>query len=363
MKLNFIKGLLVVLAMMQVGLVSANEEFWEYTFRPGDSVWSIAQKYTTSANNWTQILDLNKDHLGPDRQIPPGTRIIIPVSLLKNKPTPATVIALSGGAALFRANGDSADIKVGTLLYSGDRVVTASRQSCRIQFADKSELQVLADTEIVLDKLSHHKKSGMVDTRVRLNSGSVDTHVEKQRVDSRYEIRTPAALTAVRGTAFRLSSDASQISRVMVSEGLVGVSADGVEIAVKNGFGLVAEKGKPLQEPVQLLSATTISVNLSSDRSILQLSWLKLEGAQYYRYLLAADEKFNQIDIDKTTENNQVELKGLEPGRYYLRVRGVDQNKLEGADSVRVYEIQPRPVIDDSAARTVLPIGTLLLIQ
>ena len=81
-----------------------------------------------------------------------------------------------------------------------------------MQFADQSELQVLPNSEVVLDKLSHHKHTGMVDTRIRLNSGSVNTRVEKQGPDSHYEISTPAAITAVRGTAFRLSSDAEHIS-------------------------------------------------------------------------------------------------------------------------------------------------------
>ena len=353
--------LLLLLAVSLPGLVKAEEEYWEYTFRPGDSIWKIAEKYTTSVNNWVEIQELNKISQGPDRRIPPGTRIVIPISMLKLQPTPAIVIAVSGAASLVRANGEKQTLETGTKLYSGDRVLTADEQSLRIQFADKSELQVLPNSTVVLDKLSHHKHTGMVDTRIRLNSGSVNTWVEKLKPDSRYEIKTPAAVTAVRGTAYRLSST-PQISRTMVTEGNVGVAAGDTEKIVMDGYGIVAEIGKPLPEPVKLLPPPEISDNLSRDRSELMVSWIKLEGAKNYRYQLATDEKFNRVIVDSSTEDNTIEINDLEPGRYYLLVRGVDQYQLEGLDAVSVIEIQQAPAEKDNSWLIPVSVGVLILI-
>lgn len=366
---RFFSTLLLLLSITLPGLVNAEEEYWEYTFRPGDSIWKIAEKYTTSVNNWDEIQKINQIRQGPDRKIRPGTRIVIPVSMLKLQPTPAVVIAVSGDVSLFRAKGEKATVIIGTKLYSGDKVVTADRQSLRMQFADKSELQVLSNTEVVLDKLSHHKTSGMVDTRIRLNSGSVNTWVEKQRPDSHYEIITPAAITAVRGTAFRLSTDAELISRTEVTQGIVGVSAGDAEKQVNDGYGIVAEKDKPLPEPVKLLAAPEVSDNLSADNSELQLSWQKLDGAKAYRYRLAGDENFNQVIIDETTENNTLKLTELPPGHYYLQLRGIDQYKLQGVDAVSDYEIQqappppPPPVVDDSYWKVIMTTGIVVLLM
>jgi hypothetical protein len=359
---RLLTSFLLILCIGLPGMAMAAEEYWEYTFRPGDSLWKIAEQYTTSVNNWGEILRLNSMRMEQDRSILPGTRIIIPVSMLKQKPTPARVIALNGAARLIRADGEKVELSVGMLLYSGDRVVTGDGQSVRMQFADKSELQVLPTSEVVLDKLSYHKQNGMVDTRIRLNFGSVDTRVEKQQTDSRYEIKTPAAITAVRGTAFRLSSDADQISRTEVGEGLVGVSAGNIHRAVKEGYGLVAEKGKPLPEPVKLLPATELGDNQSAKRFELTLSWSKLDGAKYYRYQLASDAQFNQISIDDTTVENSIERIQLAPGHYFVRVRGVDQYKLEGMDAVREIEILQPPVEQDSSWKVIMPIGILLLV-
>ena len=352
--------LLLTLAISFPNLLLAAEEYWEYTFRPGDSLWRIAEKYTTSVNNWGEILKLNSIEETSDRTILPGTRILIPVSMLKKPPSPAVVIAVSGAVKLVRADGEQAALTVGTELFSGDRVITGERQSLRMQFADKSELQVLENSEVTLDKLSHFKETGMVDTRIRLNSGSVRTRVIRQKPGDRYEIKTPAAITAVRGTTFRLSSDASQISRTEVTEGLVVVSADQAEKDVNFGFGIVAEQDKPLPEPVELLDAPEIGDNESADKSRLQVSWTKLDDAEFYRYELATDENFDQISVASSTDDNGIQLDDLTPGQYYLRVRGVDQYRLEGFDAVKSIVIE-EPSDDSLALKIFLGLGVLLL--
>ena len=364
MVLRHILSLLLFLAASLPGLLAAEEEYWEYTFRPGDSIWKIAEKYTTSVDNWVEIQELNKIRQGPDRRIPPGTRIIIPVSMLKQQPVPAVVIAVSGDATVVRANGDSEVIISGTKLYSGDKVITGDEQNLRMQFADSSELQVLPNSRVVLDKLSHHESTGMIDTRIRLNSGSVNTWVEQLKPDSHYEIKTPAAVTAVRGTAYRLSST-SLVTRTEVTEGNVGVSAGKAEKIVSHGFGIVAEKDKPLPEPVKLLSAPELGENLSDDKTLLKLSWKPLEGAVSYRYQLAMDGGFNEVIVDSSTENNLLEIQDLAPGRYHLLVRGVDRYQLQGLDAVAEYEIQQAlvPVEQDYTWTVPLSVGVFILLM
>jgi hypothetical protein len=356
-------ALLLVLAIASAGPAAAEEEYWEYTFRPGDSIWKIAEKYTTTVDNWLEIRELNKIHEGPDRKIPPGTRIIIPVSMLKIQPVPAVVVAVKGPATIVRADGERIEARVGTKLYSGDQVVTAEMQSVRIRFADQSELQMLPSSNVILDKLSHHKHTGMVDTRIRLNKGRVNTWVEKLKSDSHYEIRTPAATTAVRGTAYRLSAEDAQISRAEVTTGTVQVAAGGTEKNVNEGYGIVAEKDKPLPEPVKLLAAPEISDNLSDDKSILQVNWKPLDGASVYRYQLATDRNFNQVVVDSATKDTQLELTDLVANRYYLRVRGVDQYKLEGLDAIREYTIVKAPPEKDRSWIVIVPVGFMLLLM
>jgi len=96
--------------------------------------------------------------------------------------------------------------------------------------------------------------------------------------------------------------------------------------------------------------------------SRLTVSWNKLEGAKHYRYQLATDENFNQVVVDSTTGDSTIEINDLPPARYYLRVNGVDQYKLEGLDAIRNYDILEPVVEEDRSWIVILPIGIMLLV-
>lgn len=164
----------------------------------------------------------------------------------------------------------------------------------------------------------------------------------------------------MRGTTFRLSSDENKIGRTEVLDGQVAVSADQEEKDVNDGFGIVAEQGKPLPEPVELLDPPEIGDNQSAGATELQVSWLKLEGAEFYRYELATDENFDQISVASRTDDNGIQLDELTPGQYYLRVRGVDQYRLEGFDAVKSFVIE-EPSDDSFALKLFLGLGVLFL--
>lgn len=88
--------------------------------------------------------------------------------------------------------------------------------------------------------------------------------------------------------------------------------------------------------------------------------WFELEGAEFYRYELATDENFDQISVASRTDDNGIQLDELTPGQYYLRVRGVDQYRLEGFDAVKGFVIE-EPSDDSFALKLFLGLGVLLL--
>ena len=340
--------------------VSADQDYWEYTFRPGDSIWKIAQEYTNSVNNWHEISRINNIGIGPDRSISPGTRIKIPVAMLKQQPTPAILIVVQGDVQVRRASGEQLVAEAGTKVFSGDKVITRQNQSARIRFADQSELQVLANSEISFDKLSYHRDTGMVDTRLRLPKGRISSWIEKIKPKSRFEIETPAAVTAVRGTQYRLASENGNITRTEVTEGQVAVSAEDATRRVAGGFGLVAETGKPLPEPVKLLSAPEVSANQSSEPGQLDVSWTRLDGAAEYRYQLALDDSFNRILVDQMTPANSFSAANLEAGEYHVRIRAIDMNRLEGLNAVRSLRVAAAPEAADAVESIIIPSGLIL---
>ncbi len=358
--LRLLTGLLLIITILTTPTLYANQAYWEYTFRPGDTIWKLAKTYTTSVNNWLAIQKINHIASGPDRRIKPGTRIKIPVSMLKTQPAPALVIATSAKVRLIHANQSSQLLAVNDRLYSGDTIITQANQFVSLRFADSSELTILPDSTVSMDRLSQFKQTGMIDTQIHLQSGHIDTRVHKQAPGSHYKIVTPSAVTAVRGTKFRVSAQTQQLTRTEVTRGKVAVSADHSSQLVKSGYGVIAEKGKPITPPIKLLAAPVAKFTAAQ-----QLQWQALNGAQSYRYQLASDTDFTHILNQTLTTALSINMSSLPEGHYAVRLRGIDKNQLEGLNTQLAVTIKHRPPPEKKADNSIwpvfVPIGIFLL--
>ncbi len=78
------------------------------------------------------------------------------------------------------------------------------------------------------------------------------------------------------------------------------------------------------------------------DEENLVLRWRAGEPGQTYQVQLARDQEFERIIFDKQVAEPQVLFKRPDPGRYFLRVRTIDDDGYEGPFSpVQVVEIPP----------------------
>lgn len=341
---------LVLLPLLLAGTpLQAEEAYWIYTVRPGDTIWDLSERYTTSVLNWKRLQRINGIPDGVDRRVPPGTRLKFPLSLLKRQPAQAELARLSGQARILRADGRSEPAAEGQRLGSGDRLVTEAGASVLIRFADDSELLVLESSEVQMDSLGAWGETGMVDTRMRLQGGQVDTHVTPARgPGSRYEITTPAAVAAVRGTAFRVSAgegeDGKARMRSEVLEGVVGVAGAGASQRVPAGYGLVAQAGEPPAPPRPLLPAPDLGDMDTRLRQLpLAFTWAPVQGAVGYRFQIAPDAHFDRLLADGRVPGTRAWWEDLPDGRYVLRVRAIDDAGLEGLNAVQAFEVDARP--------------------
>ena len=347
----YLRGRLTILLMacLLLGLAhhsaQAETQYWVYTVRPGDNIWNLTEKYCVSVLHWKRIQRVNNVRL--DRQIPPGTKLRFPLDILKYQPATAQVAEVQGSAQLIQAGGKAAvPLKPQTALRSGDRIITSAGANVTLQFADGSELLVLEDSEVTMDTLSAWGTTGMVDTRVRLQGGRIDTRVKpSQGPGNRYHIIPPAAVAAVRGTRFRVAADKQQpLSRSEVTAGTVSVGDAKSSQDIPAGFGLVSESGKPPQPPRPLLPAPDLTGIAGPYTSLpLQFNWSPLQGAQGYRLQIAPDGAFKTLIADQSAVQPSVQWADLPDGRYALRVRGIDEVGLEGLDAVELFEVDARP--------------------
>jgi hypothetical protein len=159
----------------------------------------------------------------------------VPLAWIRSNPVAAEIVSLTGTIQLKRANtSDAENAVIGSALHLGDELRTAANSTVAIQFADQSILTLHENSIVRFDHLSAHGTTGMVDSRLNLLQGRMDTDVTPAvGPGSRFEIQTPSAISAVRGTVYRaLVSEQSVASNIEVLEGKVAVSGADQQLMV-----------------------------------------------------------------------------------------------------------------------------------
>ena len=318
---------------------------WLYTVRPGDTLWDVSAAYLRETDDWQRLQALNG--VADPYTLPPGSRLRIPVAWMRIKPAPARITAVEGEAAVRSGDGGALAPAVDAMLLKpGDEVTTAADSSVMIEFADGSTLRVGAGSYVAFDILSVAGGTAFVDTRLRLLKGSTTMRARSRRAGgSRTEIRTPAALSAVRGTDFRVGVlEADEAMRTEVLSGRVAVSARAKTVAVTAGFGTVVDVGAPPRSPRPLLPAPELTdVPAVLERVPVRIRVAQVSGAAAYRLEIARDAAFTQVVAERTAATPSITGPDLADGSYVLRVRAIDALGQEGLDATRAFVLNARP--------------------
>ncbi len=317
---------------------------WVYTVRKGDTLWGLCHQYTTVTNCWQKIGPYNDVEY--PRNLAPGTRIKFPVGWLLTPPTPVLVTYVKGNAEKVVPAELVSVLQAGDTLPMGTRILTGSDGLVLITFADGSVMTIESESELTLDALSGYKDTGMVDTRVHLKKGTVQTRVPKRKPRSNFEVSTPSSVAAVRGTDFRVSSIEGEqaLTRNEVFSGAVSVANEFEQKELPKGTGLVAKKDKPLPEVVKLLDAPALSVEENTYPMPLEIRWNRVSGAHRYRIeAIAASPAIKGEDVMiHFTERRDFVLTGMIDGCYVIRVSAVDNNEFQGMPSEGRYCLKTR---------------------
>lgn len=312
---------------------------WIYTIRPDDSLWALCKSYSKEPDCWLKLVKYNK--LATPKDIPPGTRIKIPQRWLKDTAAKAEAVSVEGEVHKLEVQTQiRSPLEVGDLLAQNDQVRSLNGNAT-LEFSDGSQMFLKSNSLVQLETLTFNDAEQISNTRVRLDKGRLRNLIKKQRsVQSTYEVATPAAVAAVRGTDFRvtLTDDEPPAMLTEVTEGTVAVAAGDKEFILEKGFAIRAVEGEALTAPVQLLPRPTLSNNSQQTLSFpYEFSWLPLDGAVSYRVSVYGEES---LLFEKMISETQIILSELPSGKFQLLVRGVDANGIEGRDRRFLLNIQ-----------------------
>ena len=117
----------------------------------------------------------------------------------------ATITKLSGGVRI-KNRGSTVwhDAKTGEFLYTGDTIETKKNGSIEIKLDNNNIVDLKPETQLVLKKLSQDPKSGDYDNLFESDHGLIRAKVGKIKGNSKFEVKTPVAVGAVRGTIMYL---------------------------------------------------------------------------------------------------------------------------------------------------------------
>ncbi|MEW8239252.1 MAG: FecR domain-containing protein [Candidatus Thiodiazotropha taylori] len=318
---------------------------WVYTVVEGDNLWDFSAKHLDSVMRFEQLRKLN--NIKNPKRLQPGSWLRVPMKWIRSNAVPARIGLLEGKVRIIRADGSAENsLQSGVLIHLGDTLNTGQNSSASVIFADNSSLTLYSDTEMRFDHLSAYGETGMVDSRVHLGQGRMETKVKPTSgPGSRFEIHTPSAITAVRGTAYRAAvSPSGDSSSIEVLEGNVVVSGAEQETLVSAGFGTQVALGKAPAEPRKLLPSPNLHELPAPLRALQwQLSWQSLDGANSYRAEISSSADFDVLQWEAVVQEPQVKLPDLADGDYWFRVRGIDEVGLEGNSAVQSLLLNRHP--------------------
>lgn len=335
-------GMVVALALLIPAIAAAQE--WLYPVKPGEHLWGLAERFLENHKSYAKLQQLNG--IKDPKRLPPGSVLRIPLAWMRRVATEARITALNGSVEIERPGIAARPAGVGDALREQDRLRTAPDAYAAITLPDGTQVRVLAGSEIAVEAMATFQNARVFDSLLLVARGRTETIAPIDRDGAtRFELRTRAGVTSVRGTVFRVATtDAGDTSTTEVLRGRVETGNDAGRVKVDAGFGTVMAPDRAPSPPTALLPAPALDgIPAKLVRMPVLVDFPPVAGAVRYRLQLAADSTFSPLLADVATEAPAIELPDLPDGQYAIRVRGIDAQGLEGTDAAREFQISARP--------------------
>lgn len=305
---------------------AAQARDWVYEAKPGDTLWDLCLEYTARPGCWLELGKYNG--IVQDRRILPGTKIRIPLAWLLELPVVGTVLKVQGEVRYQPQDGaNPVPLTEGEQLMLGSLITTLDG-TARIALGEYGEVFIRPQSILELSDISVESTPDG-ETRLDLDRGNVEIAVQpKSR--SRFEVHTPSAIAAVRGTRYRVVAENRSATRSEVLEGLVAIEASS-SVDVPGGFGLRAQQGVALGPPRKLLDPPRFSQASVNAAVPVVLAWAPDPLAHYWTLDLYSDD--GQLLANERLEQPRYAIEQLDLGCYSVTVRGVDQDGFNGMES------------------------------
>lgn len=299
-----------------------------YRVVEGDTLYALAKRYMVGPQSAEVVRRLNK--VAQPTRLQAGRVLKIPRGQLRSKPVLLRIQSLSGPVTLI-ANGQRLAATKGAVLRQGMEIETGRKGFVAFSGNSGSLVTLPSRSHARLRSAKRYLINNALDVDLEIVNGRSSIKAPKLRQQERFRTRTPVAVSAVRGTEFRVGFDAdTSLATTEVIEGAVNVSDAADAALAEAGFGVAATPAG-IDQPEALLSAPSMNnptrIQTAED---VEFSFAPTSGAKAHRVQLGQDAGFISILDDQIVAGSEAKFNELPNGRYFVRTRAIAKNGLEG---------------------------------
>lgn len=294
-----------------------------YVVRKGDTLIGLGNRYFLTPQSYKIVQRQNR--IANPYAIPVGKILSIPRSVLKYRPASAEIIAVRG-----QVTQDKGAATTGQKLQEGTAITTGPSSFATMALDDGSRISLPSNSAIRIRRLRTYLLGNILDYDFDVARGGIRSSVVKQKSpDDSYRVRTPKAVSAVRGTDFQSRYDAdSQNDFAEVVEGGLSVDTGGEgarALPAGNGLAVKADGGV-LTEALLPAPELLAPGKLQSDKIVRFTAAL----SDPVRYTIATDSGFIEQVADSIAPDGKAEFTDLPNGNYFIRARAISAAGLQG---------------------------------
>lgn len=197
---------------------------------------------------------------------------VAPLARAQAPGTPAGSVTTATGTVQLQRAGATTPLAPGTAVNVGDRIITGSNGHVIVTLSDGSTLELGDSSNLTIDSHALAPAGGRAATSVSLFGGVVRSVVDATGGAPNFEVHTPNAVAAVRGTRFDTAfseastrpgyGDCHRFTDVSVYEGTVAlrnpsaVAGTGVDIPAGYEATVPCNQGATLPGPLGMTGAS-----------------------------------------------------------------------------------------------------------
>lgn len=338
------------MAGLPLPAMAAGDDTLVYTVKPSDTLYALSREYLTSPDAWRQLQAANRVRI-PQR-MPVGYKLAIPRKLLKFTPVTMRIQTFSGPVTV-----SGAEPRKGMELAEGALVSTGPNGFVVISGADGSRIALPSNTRVRIGQARRYRLVQATDIEIEVERGKAEVQAAKQAPDSRFRVRTPVAVTAVRGTVFRAGySEEAAASASETIEGEVAVASAKADLALPAGFGAAAQADGALAKEALLPAPALADPAKVQTELRASFDFTPVALARAYRVQVSRDAGFLDVISEVQAAVPRAEFEGLKNGTYFVRAAAFSAAGLQGLEEAWSFRRQ-RVGLAADAGQSGLPDG------